>query len=89
MVLDNVIDVYVMIILGTLKKQPYPYKRRATITRPLALLMSKQDHLVEVALTMMEDAMRAFYKIDVILSPVTLKNHFYIFILDKQKEYVH
>lgn len=36
MVLDDVIDLFDMIIIDSLKKVSYPYKRRAAITCPLA-----------------------------------------------------
>ena len=60
MVPDNVVDVFIMIVIASPKKKPYPYKRDAAIMRPLALLIWKQDHTGKVALMMMEDACAIF-----------------------------
>ena len=49
MVPNSVMDVFLMIVMESLKKKPYPYKRCAAVTRPLALFMSKQEHTTELA----------------------------------------
>lgn len=50
MVPNDVMDVFIMIVLDSLKKTPYPYKKWGPITHPLELLMSKQYHLAEIGL---------------------------------------
>ena len=87
---DDVVVVFVQIIMEYLKKEHYPYKRRATITQPLALLIPKQEHTSECALTMTEQAACHLHDVDVVLLPIILNGHFHLLVLDNQKnEYQH
>ena len=47
--------------------------------------MSKQDHIAEVALTMMKDAMRNFLYEDIVLLPIILNGPFHLVIFDREK----
>lgn len=45
MVPEDVIDLFVLMLLNILKKLSTGFKMTATITRPMALALSRQDHL--------------------------------------------
>lgn len=85
-VLDDVMDVFVLIIIDSFKKEPHPYKRRAAISCPLALLMSKAEHTAEDALTLVQHVVRNFAGAELILLPIILNGHFHPVMLDKGKK---
>uniref|UniRef100_UPI0035D125DC hypothetical protein n=1 Tax=Bartonella sp. CL9QHWL TaxID=3243542 RepID=UPI0035D125DC len=69
---------------------PYPFKVRASITRPLALCMSKSNDTSEKALGMVEDAARSIHEVEIVLMPIILNGHFHLLVLDNRKhEYTH
>lgn len=90
MVLNNVMEVFVLIIIDSLKKQPYPYRKHVTITLLLALFMSKVDHIAEDALILVQDIVHLFNDVELILLLIILNEHFHLIMLDKGKtEYIH
>lgn len=87
---NDVMDVFVLIIIDSWKKEPYPYMRCATITCSLALLMSKVEHTAKDSLTMIVDAVHLFIGVKLILISIILNRHFHLLVLDKgKKEYIH
>lgn len=89
MVLDDVMDVFVLIIIDSFKKDPYLYKRRAAISLPLALLMSQAEQIAKDALTLAQHVVCNFIEAELILLPIILNGHFHLIVLDKRKEYIH
>ncbi|WP_375645357.1 hypothetical protein, partial [Bartonella sp. CL5QHWL] len=90
MVTDDVVDVFVAIIQKMLKLVPYPFKMRASITRPLALCLSKQNETAEDVLRMVGDAARNIHEVDIVIMPIILNGHFHVVVLDNIKqEYKH
>lgn len=89
MVPDDVIDLFVLIIIDSFKKVSNPYKRRATITHPLALLMSKVEHTAEGDLSLITNVIHHFVDVELILMTIILNGHFHLLMLDKGKKYIN
>ncbi|WP_375669393.1 hypothetical protein, partial [Bartonella sp. MR168JLCBS] len=90
MVTYDVVDVFVSIIQKMLKLVPYPFKMRASITRPLALCLSKSDDTAEEALGMVGVAAQTVHDVEIVLMPIILNGHFHLLVLDNRKhEYTH
>ena len=56
MVPDDVIDVFVLILLDSLKKLSLEFKRPTTVTRPMALALSRQERSLSIMDKMMAPA---------------------------------
>lgn len=56
--------------------------KRAAITCPLVLIISKQEHTAEKALAMMEEGTRRLHNVDIIILPIILNGHFHLIVLD-------
>ena len=67
---NDVMDMFVVAVIESLKRKPHPYKKRAKC--PLALLMSKTEHLAEVSQTMMEDDVFSYHVVELLLCPSSL-----------------
>ncbi|XP_039135799.1 uncharacterized protein LOC120273234 [Dioscorea cayenensis subsp. rotundata] len=86
MVKDDVMDTFICIIQKSLTRVPYLYMKCTFITRPLALFMSKQEDASETALTMMGDAARNLYDVDIVILPIIINAHFHLVVLNNNKQ---
>lgn len=87
---DDVLDVFILIFMESLKKKLYPYKKHVAVTCRLVVLMSKSEHIAEVFLTFMEEATLNNHEMELLLLPIIFNTHFHLVVLDKEKkEYIY
>jgi len=86
MVPNNVVNVFVIMLLDTLKKSPNVYKMTATITRLTALALSRQEHSPGGMERMMGPPLADFPTTELILMPIIFNKHYHLLVLDKVKE---
>jgi len=67
---DDIVDVLVLMLREELLTNPLAFKKRAVVTRPLALSLQKSESAAEQAVYMMEDIMFCYKNADVILMPI-------------------
>ncbi|XP_039117761.1 uncharacterized protein LOC120253492 [Dioscorea cayenensis subsp. rotundata] len=63
-------DVFVLMLLDSLKKSPHEFDRPATICRPMALALSQQKHSVDGLDKMMSPALEDYGRVKLVLMPV-------------------
>ena len=66
-VLHDLTDVFILMLINTLTKSPWQYKRHNNITKLLALTLSKQEHTTELIHKMMVEALNEYHAVDMIL----------------------
>lgn len=79
MVPDDVIDIFVLMLIYTLKKSPNVFRMTATITRPMALALSRQEHSACGMERMSGPAMENFHILELVLMPIIWNKHFHLF----------
>lgn len=73
-----------------MQKRTLHIQEACAITRPLVLLMSKQDHIEELSPTMIKEVTHHLDDIDADLLPIILNGHFHLVVLNNHKqEYQH
>ncbi|WP_375669596.1 hypothetical protein, partial [Bartonella sp. MR168JLCBS] len=83
---DDVMDVFVCIMKKFLRRVPYPFKKRSSITQPGALFMSGQPDACESTIAMVRYVARHLKEVDIVILPIVMHGHFHVVVLDNEKE---
>ena len=72
MVANDVVYAFELMLFDSLWKDPYKFKRSATITRPMALTLAKRKHSSDGLYKMLNPALQGYSSIEVRTSTTIL-----------------